>query len=232
MKNLVWLICVLSLSYSCKQIQLTSNFNKRSKKIYVKPTIKSYYIDVTTIKHKTADYLKQKPINKIEKNTFSSNIIVNKEAFFADAGTSEIKVILNDKIQQKLTRVDSIIKSQNNHFTEKEDILEKSKRVKKISIVSLINAIMSGISYLIAFPTVFDFLHVFGAVFGIGSFILSIITLMLIKKFIKKNKKKGEKIKEQDKTIKNNIKVAFWISLLILSSLFAGGLIFLLNFSI
>ena len=49
---------------------------------------------------------------------------------------------------------------------------------------------------------------------------------------MKKIKKKGEKIKGQDKRIKNNIKTAFWISLLLLLAPIIGGLIFLLTFII
>ena len=45
MKNLFWLICILSLSYSCKQTQLALSNNKKSDKIYTKAHLSLNDID-------------------------------------------------------------------------------------------------------------------------------------------------------------------------------------------
>ena len=143
------------------------------------------------------------------------------------------KFIKNDnKAHQKLIKIDSVLNDKLPTLEEKDEITKLSKRAKKFSIISLFSATLSTISYLIAFPSTYDFLHVFGAVFGISSLIFSTIAFIQLIKSIKKIKKKGEKIKGQDKRIKNNIKTAFWISLLLLLAPIIGGLIFLLTFSI
>ena len=79
MKKILCLLFVFSLLNSCKQTQLSSNFNKRSKNNYVKPTIKSHYIDVTSSKEKTANYSKRRSIEKIVKNSLISVELANKE---------------------------------------------------------------------------------------------------------------------------------------------------------
>ena len=126
-----------------------------------------------------------------------------------------------------MINIDSVLSAKFQTIEEKDEITKLSKRAKKFSIISLISATLSSISYLIAFPSTYDFLHVFGAIFGISSLIISIIAFIHLIKAIKKIKKKGEKIKGQEKTIKNNIKTAFWISLLLLLAPIIGGIIFL-----
>ena len=141
MKKILFLLFVFSILSSCKQTQLTSNFNKRSKKIYVKPTIKSHYIDLTSIKDKTAHYSKSKSIEPIIKNSFSSIEITNKEEFLANGNVSEPNVILKEnQIQQKLIRVDSILKSHDSTSKEEETLLKLSKKAKNFSVIGLISS--------------------------------------------------------------------------------------------
>ncbi len=230
MKNIIALFCILSIFSSCKPTQLTSNFKRSPKKVYVKT---EFNTDFTSIKNKTTDFKKSKPINKIEKSSFGSKETINNDELYADVEVSEQSVIKNDnKAHQKMINIDSVLSAKFSTIEEKDEITKLSKRAKKFSIISLISATLSSISYLIAFPSTYDFLHVFGAIFGISSLIISIIAFIHLIKAIKKIKKKGEKIKGQEKTIKNNIKTAFWISLLLLLAPIIVGIIFLLTFSI
>ena len=143
MKKILFLLFVFSILSSCKQTQLTSNFNKRSKKIYVKPIIKNHYIDVTTSKEKTVNYSKRKSIETIVKNSFNSIEITNKEELLANVDFSEKNGFLKEKkIQQKLIRVDSILKS-NDSTLKEEDILKLSKKAKNFSLIGLLTGLVS-----------------------------------------------------------------------------------------
>ena len=233
MKNIIALFCILSIFSSCKQTQLTTNFKRSPKKVYVKPEFNTHYTNFVSIKNKTTDFKKSKPANKIENRSFGSKETINNDELYADVEVSEQDIIKNDKkAHQKLINIDSVLINKLPSLEDKDEIIKLSKRAKKFSIISLISATLSIVSYLIAFPSTYDFLHVFGAIFGISSLILSIIAFIHLIKAIKKIKKKGEKIKGQEKTIKNNIKTAFWISLLLLLAPIIGGIIFLLTFSI
>ena len=232
-KNLVSLICVLLLLTACKQTQLTSNYNRRSNKIYTKAPLNFKYFDVATNEQSALVPTKSIPNIKSTENQFCSIEKKDKDQLFTDVNVKEIKeVFLQNSLHQKVLRVDSLLKSEHGNKSDADDITKTSKRAKKISLVSLANAILSGISYLIAFPTIYDFFHVLGAIFGICSFILSVISLVYLIKLFKKIKDKGEKINLQNDTIKKDMKTSFWLTMLLLLAPIVGGIIFLLTFSI
>ena len=232
-KNLVSLICVLLLLNACKQTQLTSNCNRRSNKIYTKAPLNFKYFDVATNEQSALVPTKSIPNIKSTENQFCSIEKKDKDQLFTDVNVKEIKeVFLQNSLHQKVLRVDSLLKSEHGNKSDADDITKTSKRAKKISLVSLANAILSGISYLIAFPTIYDFFHVLGAIFGICSFVLSVISLVYLIKLFKKIKDKGEKINLQNDTIKKDMKTSFWLTMLLLLAPIVGGIIFLLTFSI
>ena len=232
-KNLVSLICVLLLLTACKQTQLTSNYNRRSNKIYTKAPLNFKYFDVATNEQSALVPTKSIPNIKSTENQFCSIEKKDKDQLFTDVNVKEIKeVFLQNSLHQKVLRVDSLLKSEHGNKSDADDITKTSKRAKKISLVSLANAILSGISYLIAFPTIYDFFHVLGAIFGICSFILSVISLVYLIKLFKKIKDKGEKVNLQNDTIKKDMKTSFWLTMLLLLAPIVGGIIFLLTFSI
>ena len=204
MKNIVWLVCVLSLSYSCKQTQLSSNFNKRSKKIYVKPIIKNHYIDVTTSKEKTVNYSKRKSIETIVKNSFNSIEITNKEELLANVDFSEKNGFLKEKkIQQKLIRVDSILKS-NDSTLKEEDILKLSKKAKNFSLIGLLTGLVS-----------LFFIESVGGLLLLISGLLSLIGffyLLNTRKKIKKNVQYQNMEKSLNDKVKSNILISTIIS--------------------
>ena len=72
---------------------------------------------------------------------------------------------------------------------------------------------------------VWYFFHVLGAIFGISSFILAVITLVYLIKSLRKIKNKGEKINEQNNSIKKDIKISFWLLMLLLLVPIIGGII-------
>ena len=180
MKKILFLLFVFSLLSSCKQTQLTSNFNKRSKKIYIKPTIKSHYIDVTSIKDKTANYSKRKSIETIVKNSFNSIEITNKEELLANVDVSEPNGFLKEnKIQQKLIRVDSILNTNNPNLSEKEEILELSKKAKKFSLIGLFTGLISMCFILLQDSSLNNSFNLFGHL-GVSFFLSSTILLNYI----------------------------------------------------
>ena len=232
-KNLVSLICVLLLLTACKQTQLTSNYSRRSNKIYTKSPLNFKNFDVATNEKIATTSEKSRSIIKSVKKPFCSVQKINKEELFAEVNIKEIKeVFLQNSLHQRVLRLDSLLKSEHGNKSDADDITKTSKRAKKISLVSLANAILSGISYLIAFPTIYDFFHVFGAIFGISSFILSVISLVYLINLFKKIKDKGEKVNLQNDTIKKDMKTSFWLTMLLLLAPIVGGIIFLLTFSI
>ena len=214
MKNIVWLVCVLLLSYSCKQTQLSSNFNKRSKKIYVKPIIKNHYIDVTTSKEKTINYSKRKSIETIVKNSFNSIEITNKEELLANVDFSEQNGFLKEKkIQQKLITVDSILKS-NDSTLKEEDILKLSKKAKNFSLIGLLTGLVS-LPFFIN-----DFYLGTGWFFLLSAALLISIGSIFLFTTIKKIRNSKQKIKSQENEVKSNLKISTIISSLILLPLF------------
>ena len=232
-KNFISLFCLCLVLVSCKQTQLTSNYNRRSNKIYTKSPLNFKNYDVVTNEKSALVPTKSIPIIKSTENQFYSIEKKDKDQLFTDVNVKEIKeVFLQNSLHQKVLRVDSLLKSEHGNKSDADDITKTSKRAKKISLVSLANAILSGISYLIAFPTIYDFFHVLGAIFGICSFVLSVISLVYLIKLFKKIKDKGEKINLQNDTIKKDMKTSFWLTMLLLLAPIVGGIIFLLTFSI
>ena len=149
MKNLVWLICVFSAMFSCKQTKLTQNFKRVSKNIYVQPTIKKHFKEVALDKMKSNYYSKNKAINKMDINPLNCSQIVNKEEFYAVATLQDPVVILNtNKFYQNLISTDSIIKSQNNPTKEEdEEILKLSRKAKNFNLIGILIGLVSLISF-------------------------------------------------------------------------------------
>ena len=79
MKKIVCLFCLFSLMISCKQTQLTSNYNKRSNKIYNKTPLKYKDFDVVSIEKRASAPAKSSPIRKSTENQFCSNEVTNKD---------------------------------------------------------------------------------------------------------------------------------------------------------
>ena len=71
MKNLFWLICVLSLSYSCKQTQLAISNNKKSNKIYTKAPLSLNDMDFVSKENKASKPSRSIVITKTEKNKYT-----------------------------------------------------------------------------------------------------------------------------------------------------------------
>ena len=112
MKKVVYLFCLFSVLISCKQTQLTSNYNKRSIKIYTKAPLKYKDFDIVSNEKRASAPAKSSPIRKSTKNQFYSNKTTNKDELFTDLETREIKeVSLDNRIYKRILRVDSILKS-------------------------------------------------------------------------------------------------------------------------
>ena len=211
-KKILCLLCVFVVMFSCKQTQLTSNFNKRAKKIYVKPSLRNNDIEIALNEKKTPKH--SKSISREVKDTFNYNDLKPKEEFIADAGISEIKVISNEnKLHQKLTRIDSVLKSKDSTLTENEEFLELFNKTKKFSLYSLYAILSSLIGFIVG-----DIARV-GYVFGISLImslvmpILTFISTIKIKKYLKNNNKKLRNL--SDKKIRLIIRIASIFSLLI-----------------
>ena len=215
-KKILCLLCVFVVMFSCKQTQLTSNFNKRSKKIYVKPSLPNNDIEIALNEKKTPKH--SKSISREVKDTFNYNDLKPKEEFIADAGISEIKVISNEnKLHQKLTRIDSVLKSKDSTLIENEEFLELFNKTKKFSLYSLYSILSS-------------LLTIYWAIVGFGAYVLGISLIMSlvmpiltfiytikIKKYLKKNNKKLRNL--SDKKIRLIIRIASIFSFLIISAL-------------
>ena len=213
MKKNLCLLCVFVVMFSCKQTQLSSNFNKRSKKIYVKPSLRNNDIEIALNEKKTPKH--SKSISREVKDTFNYNDLKPKEEFIADAGISEIKVISNEnKLHQKLTRIDSVLKSKDSTLIENEEFLELFNKTKKFSLYSLY-AILSS---LLTFPLL-SIVTSLSILFGISLVmtILTFISTIKIKKYLKNNNKKLRNL--SDKKIRLIIRIASIFSLLIISAL-------------
>ena len=134
MKNLFWLICVLSLSYSCKQTQLALSNNKKSDKIYTKAPLSLNDIDFVS-KEKKSSKLSRSIITKaVKKQLYSTENSIERE-LFTDLDNTKPNLIKNEKrIHQKLVRIDSILKSQVSNLENEEEVLDLSKKAKRFSL--------------------------------------------------------------------------------------------------
>lgn len=227
-KKILCLLCVFVVMFSCKQTQLTSNFNKRAKKIYVKPSLHNNDIEIALNEKKTPKH--SKSISREVKDTFNYNDLKPKE-FIADAGISEIKVISNEnKLHQKLTRIDSVLKSKDSTLIENEEFLELFNKTKKFSLYSLYS-ILSSLLTMRFLTNVFSLSILFwiSLVMTLVMSILTFISTIKLKKYLKKNNKKLRNL--SDKKIKYIIRLASIFPLLIISALILS-LFVLLTFSI
>ena len=229
MKNILFLLFVLSIFSTCKQTQLTSKFNKKSKKIYVKPLTKTQFNKGIYNQNKTLIYSEKKLIEPILKKSINLKTINNTEELFANADFSkQISIVKENETRQKLIRVDSILKSKDSTLIEKEEILKLSNQAKKFSILSLLSS-SSIISLQLIDDLIInevirknrklrwkigDFINVLSWILGIACFVLSVTGLHFLVKALKKIKKSGDKLKHQNKTVKKNLKVAYLISFL------------------
>lgn len=224
MKNLLWLICVLSLSCSCKQTQLASDFNKRSNKIYTKTPLKYKDFDVISKEKKAQVPAKtQKAIvNTVEKQLYYFKK-PKKDKLFSDIDREDIKeVSLAKSIQQKSIKVDSILKLNLKSKSNEADILELSKKAKNFSLFGLITEILSfGIpefvynlhGYWFWYSLLGESIIFFFFISGI--FLMGVGLLYLLK--IKKVRKRllNSKNNSKDK-IESNILISYIISLVVL----------------
>jgi hypothetical protein len=215
--------------FSCKQTQLTSNFNKRAKKIYVKPSLRNNDIEIALNEKKTPKH--SKSISIEVKDTFNYNDLKPKEEFIADAGISEIKVISNEnKLHQKLTRIDSVLKSKDSTLIENEEFLELFNKTKKFSLYSLCATLSNLLTFpLLSIGTSLSILFGISLVMTLVMIILTFISTIKIKKYLKKNNKKLRNL--SDKKIKYIIRLASIFPLLIISALILS-LFVMLTFSI
>ena len=212
MKKIVCLFCLFSLMISCKQTQLTSNYNKRSNKIYNKTPLKYKDFDVVSIEKRASAPAKSSPIRKSTENQFCSNEVTNKDELLTYLETSEInEVSLDNHLHKRTLRLDSILKS-NLKSNSDDKILDFSKKTKKYSLISIINlSLTAPLAYIALFKggwiKPFEILSL---LFGISTFIFSTISLFFLKKSIKEIKKSGKKFKETDSTIKKNLRIGIF----------------------
>ena len=213
-KKILCLLCVFVVMFSCKQTQLNSNFNKRAKKIYVKPSLRNNDIEIALNEKKTPKH--PKSISRRVKDTFNYNDLKPKEEFIADAGISEIKVISNEnKLHQKLTRIDSVLKSKDSTLIENEEFLELFNKTKKFSLYSLCATLSSLLTMNFYEGTATSLSILFGIslVMTLVMPILTFISTIKIKKYLKNNNKKLRNL--SDKKIRLIIRIASIFSLLI-----------------
>lgn len=215
MKKNLCLLCVFVVMFSCKQTQLTSNFNKRAKKIYVKPFLRNNDIEIGLNEKKIPKH--SKSISRKVKDTFNYNDLKPKEKFIADAGISETKVISNEnKLHQKLTRIDSILKSNDSILIENEEFLELFNKTKKFSLY-YISAILLSLHTKASGRGVIAYVLGISLIISLVMSILTFISTIKIKKNLKKNNKKLRNL--SDKKIRLIIRIASIFSLLISSTL-------------
>ena len=211
MKNLLWLICVLTLSYSCKQTQLTSNYNKRSNKIYTKAPSRLNDIDFVSKEKKASKLSRSIIITKAVKKQLYSNGSNIRDDLFANVSNTKSKLIKNEKrIHQNLIKIDSVLKSQVSNLENEGEVLDLSKKAKKYNFISLINLLLTTVFSIIAFVNNVVSFGILSAIFGINTFIFSIMSFYFFLKAIKKIKKSGKKFKDADVTIKKNLRLALF----------------------
>ena len=137
MKKIVCLFCLFSVLISCKQTLLTSNYNKKSNKIYNKTPLKYKDFDVVSIEKRASAPAKSSPIRKSTENQFCSNEVTNKDELLTYLETSEInEVSLDNHLHKRTLRLDSILKS-NLKSNSDNKILDFSKKAKKYSLIAI-----------------------------------------------------------------------------------------------
>ena len=212
MKNLFWLICILSLSYSCKQTQLALSNNKKSDKIYTKAPLSLNNIEFVSKEKKASKPSRSIIITKaVKKQLYSTENSIERE-LFTDLDNTKPNLIKNEKkIHQKLVRIDSILKSQVSNLENEEEVLELSKKAKKYNLISLINLFLTSLFSFVAieFNDYNAVLALIG-ISGINTFIFSVMSLYFFLKTIIKIKKSGKKFKDADITIKKNLRLALF----------------------
>ena len=214
MKKIVCLFCLFSLMISCKQTQLTSNYNKRSNKIYNKTPLKYKDFDVVSVEKRASASApaKSSPIRKSTENQFCSNEVTNKDELLTYLETSEInEVSLDNHLHKRTLRLDSILKS-NLKSNSDDKILDFSKKAKKYSLISIINlSLTAPLAFVAAYKyRRIDPFEILSLLFGISTFIFSTISLFFFKKSIKEIKKSGKKFKETDSTVKKNLRIGIF----------------------
>ena len=221
MKNLFWLICILSLSYSCKQTQLALSNNKKSDKIYTKAPLSLNDIEFVSKEKKTSKPSRSIIITKaVKKQLYSTENSIERE-LFTDLDNTKPNLLKNEKtIHQKLIRIDSILKSQVSNLENEEEVQELSKKAKRFSIPSILSS-----SLLISFNLINDWViinfnnrklrwkiddivKILSWVLGGLCLIFSLFGLYFLIKAFKKIKKSGEKLKHQSDIVKKNLKWA------------------------
>ena len=200
---------MLTLLYSCKQTQLTSNYSKRSNKIYTKPF--SYVCRFCNKEKDASKQSKSSIITKsVEKQLYSAECN-SRDELFSNLSNTKPKPINNEKkIQQKLIRMDSILKSQASNLENEGEVLDLSKKAKKYNLISLINLLLTTVFSIIAFVNNVVSFGILSAIFGVNTFIFSIMSFYFFLKAIKKIKKSGKKFKDADVTIKKNLRLALF----------------------
>ena len=211
MKKIVCLFCLFSVLISCKQTLLTSNYNKKSNKIYNKTPLKYKDFDVVSIEKRASAPAKSSPIRKSTENQFCSNEVTNKDELLTYLETSEInEVSLDNHLHKRTLRLDSILKS-NLKSNSDDKILDFSKKAKKYSLISIINlSLTAPLAYIALFAWWIKPFEILSLLFGISTFIFSTISLFFLKKSIKEIKKSGKKFKETDSTIKKNLRIGIF----------------------
>tara|TARA_B100000963_G_scaffold135158_1_gene117547 strand:- start:72 stop:740 length:669 start_codon:yes stop_codon:yes gene_type:complete len=194
------------------QTQLTSNYNKRSNKIYNKTPLKYKDFDVVSIEKRASAPAKSSPIRISTENQFCSNEVTNKDELLTYLETSKInEVSLDNHLHKRTLRLDSILKS-NLKSNSDDKILDFSKKAKKYSLISIINlSLTAPLAYIALFKggwiKPFEILSL---LFGISTFIFSTISLFFLEKSIKEIKKSGKKFKETDSIIKKNLRIGIF----------------------
>ena len=211
MKNLFWLICVLSLSYSCKQTQLAISNNKKSNKIYTKAPLSLNDMDFVSKENKASKPSRSIVITKTEKKQIYSIENSIKDELFADVSNKPRLIKNKKRIHQNLINIDSALKSQTTNLENEEEVLELSKKAKKYNLISLINLFLTSLFSFVAikFNDYNAVLALIG-ISGINTFIFSVMSLYFFLKTIIKIKKSGKKFKDADITIKKNLRLALF----------------------
>ena len=211
MKNLFWLICVLSLSYACKQTQLSLSNNKKSSKNYTKSPLCIKDIDFASDENRVSTTPKSSIITKSVKKQLYSTESNSRDELFVNVNNTKPKLIKSEKkIQLKLIKMDSILKSQASNLENEGEVLDLSKKAKKYNLISLINLPLTTVFSIIAIEWSGFTWYILSAIFGINTFIFSIMSFYFFLKAIKKIKKSGKKFKDADVTIKKNLRLALF----------------------
>jgi hypothetical protein len=211
MKNLFWLICVLSLSYSCKQTQLAISNNKKSNKIYTKSHLSLDDIDFVSKEKEASKPSRSIVITKTEKKQIYSIENSIKDELFADVSNKPRLIKNKKRIHQNLIKIDSALKSQATNLENEEEVLDLSKKAKKYNLISLINLFLTSLFSFVAIEfNDYNAVLALISISGINTFIFSVMSLYFFLKTIIKIKKSGKKFKETDVTIKKNLRLALF----------------------